>query len=343
MIVAVSLLISLSSKSHLPSSHDDCCGILAHLVVVEVPLALFAVLAAVGQDESHAVVGRLALLEGRAPADVGAVGERERDADGVDLHDARERALRRRHVVAHVGGGLADLSADRCHHDSLLEVVLGHHQVGLRLQDGGFGLVSAGFRVIALLLSDAARVCLLHALPVALGATRLRLGGLEVGLALVRDGAVALVVQHVEDRSGLHDVAFLELDLLDVTINLRQEVHLLHRLGVRHEFLGEVVNALLDFLHGDRCDHLRHLRLLRLLFRPQVVSDPSAHRASRGQNQRSDNGANRAALAFIRFFVVVHCFVPLLKLDLTFDIRHPTTVAAKHWFAVILIDSQTAA
>ena len=93
---------------------------------------------------------------------------------------------------------LADLSAYRRDDLRLLQVVFRDDEVGFRLQDRGLCLVCAGLGVVALELGYAALVGRLHALPVSHGASGLGLGSLQVGLALVGDGAVALVVEDVQ-------------------------------------------------------------------------------------------------------------------------------------------------
>ena len=191
-----------------------------------------------------------------------------------------------------MGGRLADLPGDRSEHRGLLEVVLRDNEVRLGLKDGGLRLFRGRFGVVALKLRDAALVRLLHSLEVALGSPRFGLGSREVGLALVRDGLVALVIDHVEDLPLLYDVAFLELDLPDVSVDLRKEIDLLHRLGVGDEPLREVVYAQLGVRDGDGLLHRRHRSELRGLrgsratvaLRPHVLPYPAARDAYRRED-----------------------------------------------------------
>ena len=220
-------------------------------------------------------------------------------------------------------GRLADLSGNRREDLRLLQVILRDDEIRLRLGDGrlrtlfgGLGLLGSRLRVVALLLGDAALVRLLHALPIALrtprfGRRRLQIGlrRLQVGALLVGDRLIAFVVKDIEELSLLHEIAFLELDLLDVTVDLRQKIDLLHRLGVCDVALGQVVGTHLDLTDRHGLRHPRHHRghartALRGPLRQNSAGDPAAGHTHRRQHD-ARNHRTDCRLAFSIF--ICHC------------------------------------
>ena len=206
-------------------------------------------------------------------------------------------------------GGLSDLPGYWSDDLGLLQIVFGDDEVGLRLQDGGLGLLRARLCVVALELGDAARISLLHAFPVALRAAGFGLGGLEIRLALVHDRLVAFGVDFVEDVAGLDGIALLELDLLHVAVDLRQKIDLLHRLGMGHVALGKIVDARLNVRHGDGNGRLLHHRGHRFggaaarHLQPHATRDPSAYGAGRNEYDRSKHRAeNGSGTLFLLVF-----------------------------------------
>ena len=221
-------------------------------------------------------------------------------------------------------GRLADLSGNRREDLRLLQVILRDDEIRLRLGDGrlrtlfgGLGLLGSRLRVVALLLGDAALVRLLHALPIALrtprfGRRRLQIGlrRLQVGALLVGDRLIAFVVKDIEELSRLHEIAFLELDLLDVTVDLRQKIDLLHRLGVCDVALGQVVGTHLDLTDRHGLRHPRHHRghvrtfRSRLMLLQKTMPDPAAGHTHRRQHD-ARNHRTDCRLAFSIF--ICHC------------------------------------
>ena len=292
-----------------------------HFVVVVVERALVGVDRAVRKLHARAVIDRIACGLRSAPGDILTVGQGEGNANGVDLHNASECALRGRNVVAHIRRRLADLSGNGRDNLRFLAVVFGNDQISLRLQHRRARRFGAGFGVVALELGDAARVGAFHALPITLRAPRLGLGRFQVCLALVDDRLIAFVVELVEQLPFFNQIALFEKNLLNVAVDLRLEFDFLHGLDMSYIRARQIVGLFRNRFDGDRLRPRRRLlRRTRILAsrlcppRVHVVGDPTADHTHDRDDCRSQNRADGAAA----FHLVIHRSLPFFTISSSF-------------------------
>jgi hypothetical protein len=127
----------------------------------------------------------------------------------------------------------------------------------------------------------------------------------KIGLALIGYRLIAFAVQDVEKITGLYDIAFLETDLLYISVHLRKKFDLLNGLRVRHKALGQIVNALFNRAHRDRRGHLRLLHLHGRLLRIEFTGYPSA--CDRGHNKHNHaDGRTHRGFILLNFLLFHH-------------------------------------
>jgi hypothetical protein len=109
-------------------------------------------------------------------------------------------------------------------------------------------------------------------------------------LADATSAFATLVVDHEEQGAGLHLVALGELHLLDVALDLREDVHLLHGLHVPHELLGRVELLGRHLVHGHERRARRHAARSRRGGAPERMREPAQRDARAPRAQIDDQG-----------------------------------------------------
>ena len=288
----------LRRNAHHSAGHEEPAGVpeaqvqhhrsrlLVHHVALEVADALFGVRVAVRKPERRVVDGGLGGTERLDLVQEVPVRQRERDPDGVDLDDRRQRAARRGHVISLREERLPDLPGDRRRDLRVPQVDLRDLERGPGLFDDGPALKDVALRHIAVRRRDAARVGRLEPLVVLQGPVVIRFGLREFGPPERERRPVRPVVDREERIPFLDHGSFLEVDLLDLPADPRLQGDGLDRLHPADVLPTDREVGALD---GPE-HHEGRLRLLlprrgRLALRTSAEERPSVERRSPEKRQ----------------------------------------------------------
>ncbi len=187
-----------------------------------------------------------------------ALADRKRHIHRILADDGREHAAVRADDVAGRDIGFADLAVDRRRDIGIAEIDVRRVQIGLIGHDGALGLLVRGKRLIA--GDDSAGILveqILRALQLDRGEHLGRFGSLQIALGLLDVGLEQSLLDAVERIALLDLVAFLEKDLVQITLDPRSDLDAIGRFDAPDE-IARLCNR--PFLGIDSAD--RHGRLL---------------------------------------------------------------------------------
>ena len=126
----------------------------------------------------------------------------------------------------------------------MVEIIFRFSQIRLCLLYAGACLFVCGECIIALGFRDCRGIGLKyfhHSVIVTLGAFFLGSRSFQIGYALIHDCTISRIVETIQNRAFLNDIAFLEIDRLDKAFDLRNDFDLFNRLGMSDKFPRQVV------------------------------------------------------------------------------------------------------